>query len=315
MSEMQEEHGREELQGVSETLLTNGHTHLVNGALKSEESSSDADKLSVDRELLRFGAKSSVNKPHSPSAGIQDKPDPYEFPHSPPKHTDPSPPAPGLRGSHLVNKDTPRTSPPSSQDAAKAAENHRLINNLQSPCGASSDPRHSPLSPAPCSVSSSPIRLNGSHHSTFSPDAASLHTSSASARLGSPSETPSPAKPPAQLLEQTGGLISEYYSHSRLHQISTWRTGFSEYVNELHCKRKAAGAASFPGKDRLRKCAAQLSADSEGEEGRASQSLLKLRSGQSQLCRTKRDGVAAWIATRVCWVCCVNVFRNISYCQ
>lgn len=288
---MQEEHGRKESQGVSETLLTNGHAHLVNGALKSEDSSSDTDKLSVDKELRRYGAKGSVNKPQSPSVRIQAKPDPYEFPHSPPKHPDfsPSPSSPGLRGSHSANKDPPRTSPPSSQEAAKAAENHLLIKHLQSPCAASSDPRQSPLSPAACSVPSSPIRLNGSNHCTFASDPVSLNTSSATVRLGSPSEKPSPAKSPAQLLEQTGGLISEYYSHSRLHQISTWRTAFSEYVNELHCKRKAAGAASFPGKDRLRKCAAQLPADSEGKEE---------HSGQIQLCSTKQDGVAVWIATR-----------------
>lgn len=281
MSEMQEEHGREEPQGVSETLLTNGHAHLVNGALKSEDSSSDTDKLSVDKDLRRYGAKSLVTKPQSPSVGIQAKPDPYEFPHSPPKHPDPSLSSLGLRGSHLGNKDSPRISSPSSQEAAKAAENHLLIKHLQSPCGASPDPRQSPLSPAPpCSVPSSPIRLNGSHHSTFASDPVSLNTSSVAVRLCTPSEKPSPAKSPAQVLEQTGGLISEYYSHSRLHQISTWRTGFSEYVNELHCKRKAAGAVSFPGKDCLRKSAAQLSTDSEGKEERVTSRLLKLHSGQ-----------------------------------
>lgn len=275
-------HGREEPQGVSETLLTNGHAHLVNGALKSEDESSDADKLSVDKEPRRYGAKSSLGKPQSPSVGVQAKPDPYEFPHSPPKHPDPCPSPPGLRASHLGI--APRISPPSSQE-----ENHLLIKHLQSPSGASSDPRHSPLSPAPpCSVPSSPIRLNGSHHSTVASDPVSLNASSAAVRLGSPSEKPSPAKSPAQLLEQTGGLISEYYSHSRLHQISTWRTAFSEYVNELHCKRKAAGAASFPGKERLRKSAAQPSAESEGEEERATPRLLILHSGQILLCSTGR---------------------------
>lgn len=307
MSEMQEEHGRKESQGVSETLLTNGHAHLVNGALKSEDSSSDTDKLSVDKELRRYGAKGSVHKPQSPLVRIQAKPDPYEFPHSPPKHPDfsSSPLSPGLRGSHSANKDPPRTSPPSSQEAAKAAENHLLIKHLQSPCAAYSDPRQSPLSPTGCSVPSSPIRLNGSHHSTFASDPVSLNTSSATVRLGSPSEKPSPAKSPAQLLEQTGGLISEYYSHSRLHQISTWRTAFSEYVNELHCKRKAAGAASFPGKDRLRKCAAQLPADSEGRGERVTSQLLKLHSGQIQLCSSKQEGVAVWIATRASLCLCL----------
>lgn len=283
-------------QSATEALLTNGHTHLVNGALKSEDSSSETEKLSVDKELRRYRAKSTVNKPQSPSVEIQAKPDPYEFPHSPPK-PDPSSANPVRCGSHLGQKDSPTTSPSSCQ--AKAGENHLLIKHLQSPCGASSDPRQSPLSLAPCSVPSSPLRLNGSHHSTFASDPASLNTSSVNVRLGSPSEKPSPAKSPAQLLEQTGGLISEYYSHSRLHQISTWRTGFSEYVNELHCKRKAAGAASFPGKDRLRKSVAQHSADNEGKEKQVTFFItLKLHSCKIDPLNTKLDGIAARVVPR-----------------
>lgn len=49
------------------------------------------------------------------------------------------------------------------------------------------------------------------------------------------------------------GIISEFFSHSRLHHISTWRNEFSEYVNTLQTRRRAAGGAVFPGKDKLKK--------------------------------------------------------------
>uniref|UniRef100_A0A6Q2XM41 DNA repair protein REV1 n=1 Tax=Esox lucius TaxID=8010 RepID=A0A6Q2XM41_ESOLU len=58
--------------------------------------------------------------------------------------------------------------------------------------------------------------------------------------------------PPSSNLD-TGGIISEYYSHSRLHHISTWRNEFSEYVNTLQSSRRATGGANFPGRDRLRR--------------------------------------------------------------
>uniref|UniRef100_A0A8C8D9V8 DNA repair protein REV1 n=1 Tax=Oncorhynchus tshawytscha TaxID=74940 RepID=A0A8C8D9V8_ONCTS len=51
---------------------------------------------------------------------------------------------------------------------------------------------------------------------------------------------------------KTGGIISEFYSHSRLHHISTWRSEFSEYVNMLQSRMRATGGATFPGRDRLR---------------------------------------------------------------
>ncbi|AWP13347.1 putative DNA repair protein REV1 [Scophthalmus maximus] len=129
-----------------------------------------------------------------------------------------------------------------------------------------SHPEKTPLSPASHSLSHSPVRLNGSHHHAFSSDPASINAADAAAKPDPPTDKPlsSPSKSSVQLLAQTGDLISDFYSHSRLHQISTWRIGFSEYVNELHSKRKAAGGASFPGKDRMRKYAAPRSSDSQG---------------------------------------------------
>ncbi|KAI5621297.1 DNA repair protein REV1 isoform X2 [Silurus asotus] len=49
------------------------------------------------------------------------------------------------------------------------------------------------------------------------------------------------------------GIISEFFSHSRFHHISTWRNEFSEYVNTLQSRRRAAGGAVFSGKDKLKK--------------------------------------------------------------
>uniref|UniRef100_A0AAQ5YZA6 DNA repair protein REV1 n=1 Tax=Amphiprion ocellaris TaxID=80972 RepID=A0AAQ5YZA6_AMPOC len=177
----------------SHTPLSNGHTHLVNGALKP-------DDLSPEQ---------------SSSLGAEQRPKPP---------------------------------PPNYHEAAKASESHLLPKQPQTPNQLDKISNKTHPSPASLSLSYSSVRLNGSHHNAFSSDAASLSTTNTAA-------TPDPP---------TGGLISEFYSHSRLHQISTWRTGFSEYVNELHSKRKVAGGACFAGKDRLRKLVAQRHVDSQG---------------------------------------------------
>lgn len=77
----------------------------------------------------------------------------------------------------------------------------------------------------------SQVRLNGSHHITSNVTLTGKHT--------------------AQGPET--GIISEFFSRSRLHHISTWRNEFSEYVNTLQSRRRAAGGAVFPGKDKLKK--------------------------------------------------------------
>lgn len=231
MNEMQE-CGRED-----PLPLTNGHTHLVNGALKPGDLSPGTDEPSADQEL----PERRVSKPQSPAALLQTKPDPYEFPHSPPKQSE--------AGLDRSSSPRPKAPPPSHQEPGA---NQRL--------------QRTPLSPPSHSLSHSPIRLNGSHHNAFPSD--SINTTKDASRPEPPTEmsfsssSSSSSKASEQLLAQTGGLISEYYSHSRLHQISTWRTGFSEYVNELHSKRKAAGGASFAGKERLRK---QHPADGRGK--------------------------------------------------
>lgn len=268
MNEIQE-CGKDPLsQVVNEAPLTNGHAHLVNGALKLEDLSPFTHRSSVDKELPESRVKISEDKPQNPHT----KHDPYEFPHSPPKQSDQSPVSPEHSSSQGASGQRPP--PPTYQEAIKATENH--LKQLQPSCQVNSDPEKTPLSPASRPLSHAPIRLNGSHHNAFSFDTSSLNTSDVTTKPDPPTEKSSPSKSSAQLLAQTGGLISEFYSHSRLHQISTWRSGFSEYVNELHSKRKAAGANSFCGKERLRKSVAQHSAYRQGRKGKVALLLLPL---------------------------------------
>lgn len=224
---------------VNEALLTNGHARLVNGALKLEGSSLDTDRQSVGKELSEFRRKNAADKPPSRTEQFDSKLDPYEFPHSPLKE---------YEQQSSSQEDRPSTLPPPTYlKGGKSAENHRPDPS----CHADSK-----CAPPSSSLSKSPIRLNGCHNSTFSVSASKSTAENASTA----------SKAPVQLLAQTSGLISEFYSHSRLHQISTWRTSFSEYVNELHSRRKAAGAHSFAGKERLRKFVAQH--DGQGRRGK-----------------------------------------------
>ncbi|XP_029386055.1 DNA repair protein REV1 [Echeneis naucrates] len=258
---------REDLfqQVVKEASLTNGHTHLVNGALKPKAMSPVKEKSSVDKELPECRLKSPEDEPLSPPVHFQTKPDPYEFPHSPPKLSDPSPILLEHSGTQRANEQRPKPLLPTYQEAIKATENQLHPKQLQPSLQADSWPEKTLPSSASRSLSHSPIRLNGSHHNAFSSNPASVNSTNKTTKPGpSTDESTSSSKSSAQLLAQTGDLISEYYTHSRFHQISTWRTGFSEYVNELHSKRKAAGGASFPGKERLRKSMALCSSDCQG---------------------------------------------------
>lgn len=87
------------------------------------------------------------------------------------------------------------------------------------------------------------VRLNGSYHMT--PNSSNLADSSnqpGSSGQGAEAE-----------------IISEFFSHSRLHHISTWRNEFSEYVNSLQSRMRAAGGAVFSGKEKLKKLKANCS--------------------------------------------------------
>ncbi|XP_026127591.1 DNA repair protein REV1-like [Carassius auratus] len=91
------------------------------------------------------------------------------------------------------------------------------------------------------------VRLNGSYHATPSSSNLAVISSNHPGRSGQGAEA---------------GIISEFFSHSRLHHISTWRNEFSEYVSALQSRRRAAGGAVFSGKEKLKKLKANCSSGS-----------------------------------------------------
>ncbi|XP_024142544.1 DNA repair protein REV1 isoform X1 [Oryzias melastigma] len=231
---------------MKEVPLTNGHAHLLNGALRPEDLEPDQPKHRV---------RSSPEKPQSPSE--QSRSDPYEFPLSPPKQSQMSPVV--LEQPSTEDANGCQHTPPENHDAAKDSETQRLTEPSPQ-VSTGSEQNH--LSQPPFTHSHSLLRPNGFHHNAFSSNPALFSPTGVKTRPNLHSDPSS--KSSAELLEQTGSLISEFYSHSRLHQISTWRIGFSEYINELHHKKKESGSISYPGKDRLRKAAAQRPSDSRG---------------------------------------------------
>ncbi|KAM4731152.1 LOW QUALITY PROTEIN: DNA repair protein REV1 [Anableps anableps] len=249
---------------VEEAPLTNGHAHLFNGALKPEDLSPVADASSSDRDVSTCRAKSSTEKPPSSSVKSHTKPDPYEFPPSPPKQSDSFPTLLEQSSTQEGGGSEPKPPSPSSHEALKANKPQPPLKILQSPTQVEPISEQTPRSPPCRSLSHSSVRLNGRHNKVFPSDPPLLNATHVAAKPDPPTEGSSASTSSDQLLEQTGGLISEFYSHSRLHQISTWRIAFSEYVNELHSKRKTEGSPSYPGKDRLRKSMAQRSTHEQG---------------------------------------------------
>uniref|UniRef100_A0A8K9V5S0 DNA repair protein REV1 n=1 Tax=Oncorhynchus mykiss TaxID=8022 RepID=A0A8K9V5S0_ONCMY len=140
-------------------------------------------------------------------------------------------------------------------------------------------PPEKPLPIANPNPSPSPVCLNCSHHNVFPSNPTPLETNSLSANTfpsnptpietnslsaetfpsnPTPLETnslsanpiPSNYAPPHHDQQsakvKTGGIISEFYSHSRLHHISTWRSEFSEYVNMLQIMSVCLSTAPGP---------------------------------------------------------------------
>ncbi|XP_045062698.1 uncharacterized protein LOC121555105 isoform X2 [Coregonus clupeaformis] len=221
--------------GAKDPPLTNGHTHPVNGALKPLDLSPNPTRPTTDRALNLDSKSTGVSvslHPASPLSNSSLKSDPPKLLHSPPRN--PTPPLVSHYRHHaqLANEQRPKPPPPTYQEATAASASRPLDLPPPKPCQSDSPPEK-PLPLANPNPSPSPVRLNGSHHNDFSPNPAPLETNHQSS------------------LAKTGGIISEYYSHSRLHHISTWRSEFSEYVNTLQSTRRATGA-TFPGTDRLR---------------------------------------------------------------
>ncbi|XP_064905909.1 DNA repair protein REV1 isoform X3 [Columba livia] len=94
-----------------------------------------------------------------------------------------------------------------------------------------------------CSSSSSlhsTAKINGAHHSTVQGPSSTKSTS-----VPTPSKATSlPVSKPSDC-----SFISDFYSRSRLHHISTWKCELTEFVNSL--QRKNSGV--FPGREKLKK--------------------------------------------------------------
>ncbi|NP_001084913.1 REV1, DNA directed polymerase S homeolog [Xenopus laevis] len=95
------------------------------------------------------------------------------------------------------------------------------------------------------------------HRTVPLPSSSCLHTNSkingANHSLLGPSSTNalSPAKLHSPQLPKTAdpNFISDFYSHSRLHHISTWKCEFTEFVRNLQTQSNRG----FPGRERLKK--------------------------------------------------------------
>lgn len=220
---------------LSEVLVTNGHSRLNNSALIQEDlfpSEQPSDLDLSERTARGLDKRFSISSKSSLS-----NLDPYDFPHSPENQSERE------SEDHVGIKDVKKqeTKTLKTTDCClPSQENCPHVNGFS-------------VHENVC-VS----RLNGSFHkiSGLSLDNDGMDQNNSVIEKTSP-------KPSSHLQAQTDNLISEFYSHSRLHQISTWRSAFSEYVNELHCKRRTLGSSSFPGSERLKKIKAQSSSNQD----------------------------------------------------
>ncbi|KAK6485388.1 DNA repair protein REV1-like isoform X1 [Huso huso] len=90
------------------------------------------------------------------------------------------------------------------------------------------------------------IKLNGAHHLTVQ---GPLHAKSTSELSPSKLSTAGLASPHAMARPGEPNFISEFYSRSRLHHISTWKCEFTDFVNTL--QRQSNGL--FPGREKIKK--------------------------------------------------------------
>uniref|UniRef100_A0A8C5P6Q6 DNA repair protein REV1 n=1 Tax=Leptobrachium leishanense TaxID=445787 RepID=A0A8C5P6Q6_9ANUR len=104
---------------------------------------------------------------------------------------------------------------------------------------ASCNPHRTVLSCSPSSSSSflhSNTKVNGAHHSLQGPSSTKSTTIASATFPQLPKTTDS-------------NFISDFYAHSRLHHISTWKCEFTEYVRNLQTQ----STGSLPGHERLKK--------------------------------------------------------------
>ncbi|XP_054829870.1 DNA repair protein REV1 isoform X2 [Eublepharis macularius] len=119
---------------------------------------------------------------------------------------------------------------------------------------------HRTMSNSSSSFSSlhSNVKINGAHHSTVQGPSSTKSTIS----------VPSPSKAVSSPLSKSSNsnFISDFYSRSRLHHISTWKCEFTEFVNTL--QRQNNGI--YPGREKLKKLKVGQSAVNKAETDNAS---------------------------------------------
>ncbi|KAJ8410011.1 hypothetical protein AAFF_G00210520, partial [Aldrovandia affinis] len=233
----------------TERLLTNGDAHPINGALKPLDLAlrSGWDPLGKQHCQSPQPPLPPSDYPDTPPPGCLQTPPPQaEKPTTSicPHQTRSSESTPSLPAPNPATQHRPAPNPSSAQ-----APNFQSSANQKAATITEPRPQETPLPQSPdlekplphISDSTLPccrVRLNGVHRAL-----------------------PQGPTPPPTL------IISEYYSHSRLHHISTWRNEFSEYVNSLQQQRQAKGGAVFPGRERLRCQRPAYGAGSSGQAG------------------------------------------------
>ncbi|XP_009807586.2 DNA repair protein REV1 isoform X1 [Gavia stellata] len=109
------------------------------------------------------------------------------------------------------------------------------------------NPRRTTSNSSSSSSLHSNAKINGAHHSNVQGPSSTKSTS-----VPTPSKAASlPVSKPSDC-----SFISDFYSRSRLHHISTWKCELTEFVNSL--QRKNSGV--FPGREKLKKWKAGRSA-------------------------------------------------------
>lgn len=101
------------------------------------------------------------------------------------------------------------------------------------------DPHRTALNSTSFSYLHNNNKLNGAHHSLQGP------SSTKSTNMHLPTKAASPQLPKTA----DSNFISDFYSHSRLHHIATWKCEFTEFVRDLQTQSNGI----FPGRERLKK--------------------------------------------------------------
>ncbi|XP_008059405.1 DNA repair protein REV1 isoform X2 [Carlito syrichta] len=147
----------------------------------------------------------------------------------------------------MGNSIASRLSPDSAQEEEKAEQSSTdfrdcTLQQMQQ-SSRNADALRNPHRTSSFSLSSlhSNTKINGAHHSTVQGPSSTKSTSSV--------PTLSKAAPSVPSKPSDCSFISDFYSHSRLHHISTWKCELTEFVSTL--QRQSSGV--FPGREKLKK--------------------------------------------------------------